>query len=400
MSTKGSTAKVSDISSVKKPTRSTNQHILTFDIPPSKGKQELPTKSSDSVAIDIDRQSQATCPICIGDYPSEELKSSLKCQHAFCSACLTEYLTVKINNNEVLEIPCPQSGCTEIFTEKSVKKIIPSKEYTKYQDRVTRKMMLRGPKQNYCPQPGCSRPVKLVEGQDFTMCKCGAKICNACHNLFHEGKSCIEAIDSDFEKYTKENGVKFCMMCKTIVVKETGCNTIKCAVCDYKWCWVCGREYHMSDTCPGEWDPIPPASVRQDDFMGRLRKSWREGSTLKRIGICLSLFLLSPFLLVGFIIVAPTYYVLQSRVELVRRKPFRSMCVIIGVILFGLLYLPETLTALLLLALFCVFVLPFVYLVKYCRKKFGKEAPKPQLNTRWHSRNAENFVYRPTNPHG
>ncbi len=156
----------------------------------------------------------------------------------------------------------------------------------------------------------------------------------------------------------------------------------------------------MSDSCPGEWSPIPPASVRQEDFKGKIKKSWREGSTLKRIGIALSLFLLSPFLLIGFIIAAPTYYVLQSRIELVRRRPFRSFCVIIGVILFGLLYLPETITALGLLALFCIFVLPIIYLVRFIKRKLGKEDPKPQLNTRWHSRNAENFVYRPTNPHG
>jgi len=45
-----------------------------------------------------------------------------------------------------------------------------------------------------------------------------------------------------------------------------------------------------------------------------------------------------------------------------------------------------------------IFVLPVSRLMKAFQRKSGKEAPQSELETRWHSRNPQNFVYRPTNP--
>ena len=406
-----STTKEANVSSKGSALR-INQSVITFDIQLSKNPSNTTNSSSkppnssskppNSVTIDIERQQPATCPICLGDYPLDELRSCLKCKHSFCQTCLTEYLNVKVNNNEVLDILCPQSGCQELFTKKSVKGILTREQYKRYQDLVIKKMDLKSRKKAYCPQPGCSRPVKLAKEEEFSQCECGAKICNACHNPFHEGKTCIEAIDSDFENYARENGVKFCMMCKTVVLKETGCNHMKCAVCDYEWCWVCGRDDKDSrHYCPGEWSPIPPASIRKDGLMWKLRNSWKEGSVLKRIGICLGLFLLSPLLLIGFLIFYPTYFQIGSSLGFQRRKPIKSVCIILGATFLGLILLPNTIMTLIvwaiLLALYAVLLFPIIYLVKYLIRKFGKERPKPQLQTRWHSRNPENFTYRPTN---
>jgi len=273
--------------------------------------QDIPKDLPDAIIISI----PITCSICICEYLPEELKSSLPCKHTFCSTCLSEYLHTKIHANEILNIPCPQVGCQELFTEKVIKDILPTSGYNRYQDLAVKKLALNGPKRHYCPQPGCSRPLKLTEEQEFSVCECEAKVCNACNNLYHEGKTCVETMDVEFQVYAKENGVRFCMMCKTIIMKEEGCNTIKCAVCDYKWCWLCGNEYDPKHCCDGKWSPIPPASIRQADFKGRMKKLWGESSLMKRIGICLGLVLASPLILLGFIVAFPTFYIRDGEEE-------------------------------------------------------------------------------------
>ncbi len=82
--------------------------------------QDIPKDLPDAIVIDITNESQVSCSICIGEYLPEDLKTALPCKHAFCSVCLSEYLKTKIHANEVLNIPCPQSGCQELFTDKAI----------------------------------------------------------------------------------------------------------------------------------------------------------------------------------------------------------------------------------------------------------------------------------------
>jgi len=366
---------------------------------------ELDTQPrTDSVAINIDQLQLETCEICMADCSAEELKTPLDCHHAFCSDCLVQYLDVKINSNEVLNIPCPQDGCEQIFSDKAVEGVVGAEQHKRYQDLVLKKVSMKDPKQKYCPQPGCSRDLKIDLEEEFSTCDCGAKVCNACNNLYHEGKTCIEAMDVEFEMYAKENQVRFCMMCKTVIVKEEGCNTIKCAVCDYKWCWLCGNEYDPKHDCNGEWSPMPPASVRLADFKGRMVKTWKEASVIKKVGIGLSLILLSPLILVTFLILAPTLYMMKNRANSLlheeRKSLMKSVFSVLGVILFGLAYLPQTLSLLLCLTVYGVIIRPIMIMGKALKRRLGSEVEKEEEDkTRWQSRDSHKFVYRPTDPH-
>jgi len=315
---------------------------------------------------------------------------------------MAQYLDVKIQSNEVLQIPCPQTGCTEIFTEKAVESVLTAEKLERYQDLVMKKIAMKDAKLKFCPQPGCSRELIIPEREaipEFLTCECGTKVCNSCNNLYHEGKTCIEALDVDFEMYAKENEVKFCMMCKTIIVKEAGCNTIKCAVCDYKWCWLCGNEYEPKHECNGEWSPMPPASVRLDDFKGRMKRGWRDASMIKRTAIVLGLILASPLILVGFLLLAPTLYMMKDKGKLVHEKPVKSFCGGVGVLILGVVYLPQTVSLLLCLTVYAVIVKPILMLAKALKRKFGSEEMVEEDKIRWQSRDSQKFVYRPTDPH-
>ncbi len=120
---------------------------------------------------------------------------------------------------------------------------------------------------------------------------------------------------------------------------------------------------------------------------------------MKRIGICLGLVLASPFLLLGFIIAFPTYYIRNGEEEENGGVESKNSCVrLMKIIVIGVFYLPITMLVLIPMVLVGVFVFPVNHIIKAFQRKSGKEAPEKQLETRWHSRNAQNFVYRPTNP--
>ena len=362
----------------------------------------IPRISRHTRLLSLNLEPQAnSCPICTEDYPITDLQTLLPCKHHFCSACLKEYLAVKINSNQVLNISCPQSGCTEIFTDKILEGVLEPDIYRKYRELILKKVSIRGSKQHFCPNPGCSRPFKPKKNKEFTQCTCGTKICNYCNNFYHEGKSCVESIDPEFEIYAKENGIKFCMMCKTIVSREGGCAQITCSVCDYQWCWVCGRSYETIHICTGEWNPVPPSLVLNDgaSIKAFLKRIWNESSVFKLIGLFIIFALLSPVILLGFLIVLPV-----GRVEVSRRRPIKSFFSVLLAIFIGILFWAFVIPALGYYAIGFILISPFLligFLVTLFQRRRRQREQIPQNEPpkkRWQTRNSQNFAYRQPPP--
>lgn len=204
------------------------------------------------------------CPICFTQETNPENIS--ECGHAFCKACLQEHIDTQIKNMNVLKIKCPQDGCSNLIKEKTIKTILDEQSFKRYQYLVQQKLTKKKPT-NICPKPGCSKQILFQKDSQFIQCACDTMICNSCGDFWHEGKNCLEVIDPEFEKYVQENHLRFCTMCKTIVARVEGCTHITCPVCDYEWCWLCGREHSESHDwrCPKIWSPIPPKTILRED---------------------------------------------------------------------------------------------------------------------------------------
>jgi len=200
------------------------------------------------------------CLICFSEYPISETIIICSAKHRFCQECATQYLKSLIESFKVSKITCPQEGCKELFDTNLIKKLLDEKSFQEYEMKLLAKMTNKDPHQKFCPTPGCLRPYKPSETSSYVLCKCGTKICNTCSNPFHEGKSCLEALDLEFEAFSKENNIKFCIVCKSVVQRVEGCVHITCPMCDYEWCWICGREFlsNHQAICPNEWMPEPP----------------------------------------------------------------------------------------------------------------------------------------------
>ena len=71
------------------------------------------------------------------------------------------------------------------------------------------------------------------------------------------------------EAYMQENNIRSCFMCKTRVARVEGCIHRTCPICDYEWCWLCGREYscstHLDNECCKHWNPIAPEIILKEE---------------------------------------------------------------------------------------------------------------------------------------
>ena len=206
-------------------------------------------------------QTSFECPICFtSSLPTFSFPS---CLHTFCQSCFSNYIQTQISSFKVLNIRCPQNNCSQSLQDLHLlKSILEDPLFTKLQALISQKTLNKTQKPSICPKPGCLRPVILSQktSYSFTQCSCHTLICNVCGDFWHEGKTCLEISDPDFDLYARENNLKMCIICKSVIDRVEGCTHITCPVCDYEWCWLCGREYkdyHERD-CPRQWNPKPP----------------------------------------------------------------------------------------------------------------------------------------------
>lgn len=69
-------------------------------------------------------------------------------------------------------------------------------------------------------------------------------MCKNCGFEWHEGKTCEQAKSEVFGDFLTSDKATKCPKCNTIVEKNDGCMHMKCSVCSYEWCFVCGLPFH------------------------------------------------------------------------------------------------------------------------------------------------------------
>jgi len=336
------------------------------------------------------------CPICFSNETEIQLLEITPCSHKFCKPSLSEYLVTQISELKVLKVKCPDTNCPCLLKKQIFQEVLDNSSFQKYQKVVLQKISYRKLNARFCPKPGCSKPYAPSTDSSFTECSCKTRICNFCNDFWHEGKNCFEASNTEFQQYAKENQLKLCLMCKTVVARVEGCTHITCPICDYEWCWLCGNEYtHQHNLqCKRKWSPVPPSTLlRENDTCSQTKM------ILSKITIFLILtplkILFWPFFMLNF----PAGN-LMTNLSLI--KKFHLILLLAVNVLYNCIWLGLTLliiesSELLLpfgVCIFFVLILPWVF---YSFIK-GPEAKKK--NKRWLTGDSSVFVYtsahRPT----
>ena len=342
------------------------------------------------------------CQICLEDCLESKSFCSSICQHSFCSLCIQEYIKEKINIQDVLAITCPQEECSVILSSQALKNLLDAKAFELYETITLKKIAAKNSKGKLCQAPGCALIVPLSSKKGNVKCKCGELMCNTCGSRAHKGKSCLEAIDSNFMLYSSDHDIKFCMVCKTTVKRTEGCKHITCPICDYEWCWDCGRQFigHHPEYCPRVWDPTPP----NKELQGNWRDIWTKKSKSAKIMFAvLCIFLLPvllPVLILGGLLLWPIFYFNQHD-ELRWNQPSQCVAPVLCSMLIGVIFAPVIILCVLLFGSLLVVLSPCI-IVKYGCKAFssqkgsGEQNPrevKQRENSRWRDGNPDLFKY-------
>ncbi|KAL4482236.1 hypothetical protein ABPG72_018017 [Tetrahymena utriculariae] len=297
-----------------------------------------------------------TCNICCLSYQHEYFYTLESCSHFFCKSCIIQYLENCINTSQVLKIKCPDENCKAEFTDQIIQKILDTKTFQKYLKFKELKIINSDPTLKWCNRPGCTFYCQINLSDPKIICKCGHEMCFQCGNNWHEGKTCDEVIQEEFQGAIQKYVISFCPTCKSKVQKASGCNRIFCPICSQSFCWICRTPNisyaHFSHLnilgCPGKQfsssNPDEnPQYQRIVMFIPRL---------IIFILILAGFIAIIPFFLVGLAILTPNYfywnnedqdYVLPKQKQKQRYMKaigISILLIFIGIILFPICLIP------------------------------------------------------------
>lgn len=212
-----------------------------------KNKKKEEKKENDEVEMikPIDEGSKLNCIICMSDKPLENFNSILK--HDFCSECINIYIKECIHSSKILNIVCPcNEKCGIKYDDSLIQQllILDPALYSKYLKFKKIQLLNLDPNGRWCIRQGCENFIKGdANAKKITCNLCQEEICFTCRNVWHPGRTCEEALDSDFKEYQKKILVKKCPKCQSRIEKNEGCNHMTCTRCHYEFCWLCSRKY-------------------------------------------------------------------------------------------------------------------------------------------------------------
>lgn len=222
----------------------------------------------------------------------------IMCGHKFCRLCLEQYLTMKIEEGNVIDIVCPAVDCFAIIPKNTVESLISKVTVEKYLQFDLKAFVDSNPSIKWCPFPGCGMAVKnprlFVENSENVLnelmsyqqdqkyymdyskavdCGSGHYFCWDCLQEGHEPASCQNWKDwfqkileikpeelcntNQKEELTANNlwlvtNSKRCpnQSCNAPIQKNEGCNHVKCYKCKHDFCWICLEPWkkHSSST--------------------------------------------------------------------------------------------------------------------------------------------------------
>jgi len=144
------------------------------------------------------------CNICYTEHLKLDQLFSLSCKHTFCIYCWQDYLENKINNGDVEEITCMQSGCGQLLNEEDLFIFINTELQEKYNKFKLNKMVIKSENMKFCPYPNCGgyahrEPIndtsEIVKTNQYVICNINKhKFCFICQKMYHGSEKCENVI--------------------------------------------------------------------------------------------------------------------------------------------------------------------------------------------------------------
>ncbi|OMJ92137.1 hypothetical protein SteCoe_5125 [Stentor coeruleus] len=266
----------------------------------------------------------------------------------FCNNCIKQYIEVQVTHYNILEIPCPCSNCGYFLSKSDILQFVPQEFYSKYEKILQRRLLALDPTIKFCITPDCEGIIIGSISDPHKSCTlCHLEMCFICGKPWHEGKTCEEEENIEYEGWELGKNVKRCPKCCYKIEKNEGCNHMTCSLCKTEFCWLCGIRWysgHNQHQCivvkefPRWTDEVVNHIVQPEiDPQNQRNKCWR---TIADIFVFFML-LLFPITVAIFIIFGPAYYASRNvyRSNLNRSRTVRNIMTVIMFII-ALIFTP------------------------------------------------------------
>ena len=212
-----------------------------------------------------------TCPICFCEAEEGEALVLTACGHTFCKECIQEQTKARMEEGDV-EIQCLSHGCAESLSHAEVRQASGDAVFETLSKRGLDRATALEPSLHNCRTPDCTYVVSFDPLNDavppsLSCPLCKTTCCLSCGAApYHTSMTCVEhkkTLDNEEDEramaaFMKESGIRECMQCGMAVMKESGCDKMKCR-CGYKFCYICGikdAKCSCTGTNHGFWDNI------------------------------------------------------------------------------------------------------------------------------------------------
>lgn len=229
------------------------------------------------------------CPACF-ETASDPVR--IGCKHVYCHSCFTAFLASTARHGGPLPIKCfgDDGKCPQLVSIYTARTFMQKADFQRLATKVLEVHVSKKQDElRYCPTPDCAYiyrvqekitepPVpEILKGVKAKQPKgdskrvdtssgalnpkpdipsatiqcpgCLIKICAGCHSAAHERRTCDsiqiekERNDKLFQTWLKTSGAKNCPKCSIPLLKDGGCNHVRCGACRTHICWVCLKAF-------------------------------------------------------------------------------------------------------------------------------------------------------------
>lgn len=202
--------------------------ISLADINSGKGKEPLDGMLQElgqcSRGANAMPSSDFYCAICMETVHVRELFPVPGCTHLFCVSCISQYITVKVENN-VFSIGCPELGCNDGVLDPEVcRDMISLQLFQRWGDALCDSAL--GAFGFHCPFKDCSALLVNERGPNEAVIRktecphCSRMFCAQCKVAWHCSVTC-----EDFQQLMNDEQGRHDPLLRKVVVHEDKCQT-------------------------------------------------------------------------------------------------------------------------------------------------------------------------------
>ncbi|XP_028412748.1 ATP-dependent RNA helicase DEAH12, chloroplastic-like [Dendronephthya gigantea] len=200
------------------------------------------------------------CPVCFGEVEDPYLLTL--CGHAYCFACITQYLNNvfdSVKSADMFPQKCMCEKCEYYAIKEDYSKLLDVDQIEKLYRISLECFMIGNPNIKPCPTPDCSWIYEITADPNvFTCPECNTQTCKKCGDSGHEKFDTCEAFkaskgisrsDQQLKEWAKGANTRECPKCSVMIEKNSGCEHMHCTQCKAHICWQCGKFFSTSEQC-------------------------------------------------------------------------------------------------------------------------------------------------------